>query len=283
MDTTNGAPATSRPARKYHRLFASQEADVVLISDDEMVFLVHRVVLQLASGFFKTLLEMPRDSVEAFTNEPIMVHEKSDVFEAVLYIVYPDLQLPQIYSLEFASAVLRTAEKYEMPKVNDCVRSLVKNNRSFLIDETLELYVLACRPQCWGPLMHLDAENFWKLFRLHRSRCQALIDALNPEHHNAFPKVEWINVVIFPQKCNHFYEGVVDCPAWNALMFLLTLAMDSQPLGDEIRQRSFMDQKELDHLWKQTCPGSNCGSHVFSKDGIHTELIRLLDLLPSSI
>ncbi|TDL26537.1 hypothetical protein BD410DRAFT_783588 [Rickenella mellea] len=290
----------------YHPSFSAQDADIIFVSDDGVLFRVHKFVLQFGSGFFKGMMEMTRDPAEATANEPIRIQENSKVFAMLLDIIYPDREPPALESLEFANEVLQAAEKYEMRKATHSICLLVMSQQQkFLTQQPLEVYALASRygwveaakfastetlqfdlysPNCSASLRRLDGDMSLRLFGLHARRRRALLKALNPEV-VSIPGVEWANVIVLPTSCskNHFYTASVRQGPWIILRDLVAQEMEVEPRGNAIRKRSFIDQEALLDMWRFTCAAADCRTIVFSKDRVHAELIRLLDLLPSSI
>ncbi|TDL26548.1 hypothetical protein BD410DRAFT_700864, partial [Rickenella mellea] len=125
--------------------FSSPDAEIVFLSSDGVLFRVHRLVLQLGSGFFQAMLDMPRDADEAQSNAPILVHDDSNVFAALLDIIYPHRQTPALDSLDFALQILQTAENYEMHKVTEIVKYIIQSRQVYFLQQPIDLYNIANR------------------------------------------------------------------------------------------------------------------------------------------
>ncbi|TDL26547.1 hypothetical protein BD410DRAFT_836421 [Rickenella mellea] len=132
----------------YHPSSRSQDAEVIVRSNDGVLFRVEKLVLHRGSGFFKRMFEMPSDSVEASENDPIRIQESSKVFAMLLSIIHPAHEYPDsLDSLEFTSEVLQAAEKYDMRKVPPTIRIFVRAQRKFLTEQPFER---ACEPVWLG-------------------------------------------------------------------------------------------------------------------------------------
>ncbi|TDL26531.1 hypothetical protein BD410DRAFT_783579 [Rickenella mellea] len=302
-DTAGNSSASHSNAPQYHPSFSSPDADIVILSDDGVLFRVHKLVLQLGSGFFKTMLEMPRDAAEALNNEPILIQEKSNVFAILLDIIYPDRQPHDPQSLEFVQEILQAAEKFDMPKVSKTIRRLATPQSTFLTS-AIDLYVLASQngwedvakiasaetlktnlysSEYRDSLKRLDGNYLIRLVNLHRRRRRLFIDALDPNL-DSEPKVVWRNVISSAESspCHHFSRGFT--LPWTNLKHFVSEALDVQPVGDAIRERSFIDNPALKTLWDYQCHLRDCVPRFhFLKEKLHPELIRILDLLPSTI
>ncbi|TDL26514.1 hypothetical protein BD410DRAFT_741845, partial [Rickenella mellea] len=134
---------TDTPSPGYHPSYASPDGDIILRSDDGVLFRVRSSILIACSGFFRGMLEIPRDKEEKEKNEPIIMQETSGVLLAILDVISPMGEFPVIESLDFAQQVLTAAEKLDVPKVTSYIRLAMKNP-SFL-ETPLDLYILGCQ------------------------------------------------------------------------------------------------------------------------------------------
>ncbi|TDL26536.1 hypothetical protein BD410DRAFT_783587 [Rickenella mellea] len=310
---TSGTSSTSGSnAPQYHPSFSSPDAEIVFLSDDGVLFRVHRVVLQLGSGFFNGMLEMPRDADEALNNPPILIRDNSNVFAALLDIIYPHRQPPELDSLDFALQILQTAENYEMHKVTEIVKCIIKSRLDFFLQQPIELYNIATRygwedvakvastetltinlhdPTMSESVKRLESVPLWQLVDLHWRRRRTFIGALNIQPTTGPTcNIVWKNIINWATSCpqnigynSHFWKGNVDIAPVLILKRLLAEAVDLEPWGGAIRQRSFLDKEDLADMWTHKCADATCRQVVFSKDRLHTELLRVLDLLPSTI
>ncbi|TDL26516.1 hypothetical protein BD410DRAFT_836397 [Rickenella mellea] len=295
---------TDTPSPGYHPSYASPDGDIILRSDDGVLFRVQSGVLIAGSGFFRGMLEIPRDNVEKENNEPIVMQETSGVLLIILEIINPMGDFPTIDSLDVAQQLVTAAEKLEVPKVITYVRRLIMRNPSFL-ESPLDLYILGCqnhweevaRAASTGTLIYnlnasihleklkkLNTDDLLKLQSFHCRRKRAMIDALHP-YTGSPPVINWDNMLTGHPRGghNHSPENYL-CGPWKQLKLDISEAMESQPRGNWLRPRSFIEQPELQGLWVHRCLRDRCPSHsYFGKNEVHAELIRILDLLPSSI
>jgi hypothetical protein len=68
-------------AQSYDSLFASSDADFVLRSSDGKQFRIHAFTLRTASGFFRTMLNLPQGSE---VNDSITLDEPSNIVGPLL-------------------------------------------------------------------------------------------------------------------------------------------------------------------------------------------------------
>ncbi|OSX60929.1 hypothetical protein POSPLADRAFT_1146985, partial [Postia placenta MAD-698-R-SB12] len=122
--------------------FNERDADLILRSSDYVDFRVHRVILRIASQFFRTMFTLPQEpaSREDIQIEIVDVAEDSDALNCVLRMCYPVVDRP-IPTLEIGRSSLRAALKYEMDlAINLCKTGL----RGFAASQPLRLYAVAC-------------------------------------------------------------------------------------------------------------------------------------------
>ena len=132
----------SAPTTSFHPSYVFSDGDLVLMTTDCIAFRVHSSIMKLASGMFRDMLSVPRADNET-PNDPINVEEKADVLAALLDIVYPSHECPEISSLDFLRHLAVAADKYDMPVVTGRIRSTLIHDSPRL--NRLELYELTCK------------------------------------------------------------------------------------------------------------------------------------------
>ena len=133
--------------------FDAQDADVILRSpleqgsDKFRDFRVHKTILSIASIFFNDMFSLPQPPQPAATGVilPIVeVTESADVFEVFLRLIYP-VGPPAITSLQLVDDLFQIADKYLANSVQEKLKLLLTSSRSFLRDDPIWVYALACR------------------------------------------------------------------------------------------------------------------------------------------
>ncbi|OCH86909.1 hypothetical protein OBBRIDRAFT_192562 [Obba rivulosa] len=199
-----GSPSVRRiPSPKYkldfyiHTSFSSPDADIVLISRDNVHFRIHSQLLRQTSGWFRTLLSLPNNAPQAGTPDALRLDEPSSVLDALLRIASA-MEVPPLRPVDFCEEVLLAAEKYEMPGPASVVR--VALTSSLLDAPPVRVYGIATRrgwvaearaasartlaldlfhPALRADMDKVDAPHLMALLRLHHARKQALREVLD--------------------------------------------------------------------------------------------------------
>ena len=126
--------------------FDKASADVILRSSNKVDFLVHKLVLSLASPFFETMFSIPQPSThERSTDKPIVdVPEDNVVLECLLRYIYP-VSDPYISDFSVFDRVLAAANKYELAEAVALVTTAL---RGFIYSHSLDVYAIACHQRC---------------------------------------------------------------------------------------------------------------------------------------
>ncbi|KIP11914.1 hypothetical protein PHLGIDRAFT_33182 [Phlebiopsis gigantea 11061_1 CR5-6] len=122
--------------------FDDTDADIVFTTSDGVKFHVYRIVLTLASPFFKDMFSLKQPSGADANTTPIPLQEASDTFDALLRLCYP-IDDPDIGSLPLLEKVLGAAMKYQMGEAVKLCRGRLK-----MAVETagaLPVFAAACR------------------------------------------------------------------------------------------------------------------------------------------
>jgi hypothetical protein len=180
--------------------FASPDADVILISNDRVVFKVHRRLLIEASGFFRTMFSLPQPHASAETNilgspeiPSIPMDDTSETLQFFLKYIYPHPK-PSL-SLFQSIPLLKMADKYDIESVKFAIRQLLVSE-PMLKENPVQVYLtcqshgfdeeaqIACRRVLEDVdiiTLQLDSINLddqsgldmYRLVRLHQSRARS--------------------------------------------------------------------------------------------------------------
>ena len=276
---------------KFHPSYAYSDGDILLRASDNVFFRVHSIILKLASGFFRQMLEIPRAASES-PNDAIPLAEESSVFSFLLDLVYPAspsvnsevdeaARLPKVSSLSFAWAVTNAADKYDMPRALAGVRASIMSADVANISP-LGLYALASRWK-WTeearlastatlssslsrrenlPILRtLDSESICKLLELHMARKEAILKFFDLEHrdHKYFIVYQW------ECGCSTEEDGTKTeafIKQWDSMRSFVIVSLEACPLGQELRDPAFWSKKDI-KLWSFTC--HNCGKLIINK------------------
>ncbi|KAJ7230018.1 hypothetical protein GGX14DRAFT_581895 [Mycena pura] len=122
--------------------FDADDADFILRTSDEVDFRVHKLVLSLASPFFKMMFQLPQKEGEANDQLPVVpAAEDSRVVDKLLRFCYPCAD-PKIETLDELHAVMEAMAKYQMCYV--AARAEYQMN-AFLDSEPVAVFAICCR------------------------------------------------------------------------------------------------------------------------------------------
>ncbi|KAJ7122693.1 hypothetical protein C8R43DRAFT_1032271 [Mycena crocata] len=123
--------------------FDDPDADVILRSADGVDFRVHRLVLSLASPFFKGMFTLPQPNSVSPTIPTISMAESAAVLDRALRFWYPGAEPTEIASLDELREVLEALVlKYDMQFL---VPSSKKHLREYLEQDPVAVFAIACR------------------------------------------------------------------------------------------------------------------------------------------
>ncbi|KAG8827899.1 hypothetical protein FRC19_011047 [Serendipita sp. 401] len=196
-----------RPLPNTSPLFNSLTADLVLSSSNSYHFRVHRAILCEASPiFFAALVNLP--PLNSSDPPPVQdLAEDGDTVSILLQYIYP-MPNPHVTSLATLRLALSAAQRYEITSAIDGLRSSLVTS-TFLESDPLGVYAIACElglteeakiasratlafdilatsldTPC---LENLTAKDFLRLVRLHQTRSEgaiAAIDCMAPMPHD---------------------------------------------------------------------------------------------------
>ncbi|KAI0264228.1 hypothetical protein BC834DRAFT_276533 [Gloeopeniophorella convolvens] len=156
LEVSPHSSSTPVAAMPFGAPFDRPDADLVLRSSNLVDFRVHKLLLSLASPFFRTMFSLPQtapNSQEKQADIPVIcVSEDSNSLNGLLSLIYPlPLSVPDSY--EAVLKLLAAAEKYEMESAIINIRSQVLAGDFPNIDpkQPFHAYALASR-------LHLELE-----------------------------------------------------------------------------------------------------------------------------
>lgn len=188
-----------RPLPNTSPLFNSPTADLVLSSSNSYHFRVHRAILSEASPIFYAALATlpPHKPSDAPPVQDLI--EDGDAISILLQFIYP-MSNPEVKTLQELRPALMAAQKYEISSATDGLRQALVSEK-FLISDPLGVYAIACElglkeeartasratlafdilsislDTPW--LESLTAKDFLRLVRLHQTRAEAAVAALD--------------------------------------------------------------------------------------------------------
>ena len=143
-----------------YNLTTYPDADLVLVSKDDVNFNVHKTVLRLSSSFFQDMLELPTKEGLESACETIPMSEHSDLLAVLFNLTYPGKGLPDIPTFMLFFDVAIAAEKYNMQGVLQLLSKYVillrkQHQQTY---KPIPLYALARRVS-WDEVERLAATD----------------------------------------------------------------------------------------------------------------------------
>ena len=122
----------------------TSDGDVVLKSSDGVLFRAHKVILSLASPFFKDMFSLPQpgSTSDGVGNAPIIPFaELGETIDTLLRFIYPneDPDLKLVHEIE---GVVEAAIKYDMLK---CISVMRKKLILCAHKEPIRVFMIACK------------------------------------------------------------------------------------------------------------------------------------------
>ncbi|KAJ7189200.1 hypothetical protein C8R46DRAFT_935408 [Mycena filopes] len=141
--------------------FDDTTTDVILHSWDGADFHVHRLVLSLASPFFKDMFALPQSNTEATASvATVQMSETSHVLDMALRVWYPGAEPPAAQTLdEFRAVFEALIMKFDMQFL---VPSAKKQLREYLEEDPVAVFAIACRHE-WNDLAREAARRSLRL------------------------------------------------------------------------------------------------------------------------
>jgi hypothetical protein len=139
------APRPPKP--EFHPDFASEDADVVLTSKDDVSFRTYSLFLRKSSTFFRDTLSLPQPTSQTDSHDPfehrVHLDETADTIERVLRMI-SFMEVPPLDSLQVIDPLLYALDKYGMPGPTSVIRIAIMLEK-FLIADAVWVYAIACR------------------------------------------------------------------------------------------------------------------------------------------
>jgi hypothetical protein len=228
----------------YHPLFpcTNTTASIILKSADGTCFCVPVITLRSTSGFFRDMVTLPQNDNSSAAEE-ITVNEPEKVLDPLLRMI-SGFPIQKWQDLEGIEAVLRAAEKYDMPGPITIIRSAITS--PFVLEHPLWLYAIATQFD-WeeeaklasnlslrlsihddsydGILERMSSRALRKLYTLHRTRSkqfEALLDGASFS--------DWNKTSCF--LCHRTF----DSRFWYVLKGDFVTEMERRPLGDTLME-----------------------------------------------
>ncbi|TDL15438.1 hypothetical protein BD410DRAFT_796401 [Rickenella mellea] len=284
---------------QFHPSYSDPDADIILQSDDGVMFRVHSLIMKMASGFFRDMLGLPGSHVD---QAPIMVTESSPTVAVLLSMIYPSIGISQIDPV-YIWDTLKAADKYDMPSVLLTMGHLIGVYSRAGDTDPIKTYAYACR-YGWedvakvastrtldmnlsslsvADISLMDSASLFRLQSLHRSRRDVLLELMDIEVGSASTHVVF-------HRCGNKerpFDSLWGCCAargksqfWIVAKHMVSQEMEKCPLGRNLRLEEFWNRPELTPLWKVIDhPGCKCGNRcmVFDKKATMKEVMRVLD------
>lgn len=124
--------------------FDLPSGDVMFVTADSVEFRLHKSILSIASPFFSDMFSLTQPSTPQASESSgsrISVTENSEVFDALMRLVYPVAE-PPLTDPTRVERVLEAALKYQLEKATSTVRSAF---RLLLTQYPLSIFASACR------------------------------------------------------------------------------------------------------------------------------------------
>jgi len=118
--------------------------DVVLKSSDGILFRVYKVILSLASPFFRDMFSLPQigSPLDGTGTGPVIPFtESSEIIDTLLRVIYPN-EDPDLKLVNEIEGVVEAAIKYDMPK---CISVMRKKLILCASKEPIRVFMIACK------------------------------------------------------------------------------------------------------------------------------------------
>ena len=127
--------STSAPP---HPFVNTDDADIILRSQDGVEFHVHKLFLAYASPYFKHMFLLPSKDGQSM---PIDVPESGRIWESLLRLCYPEDD-PSFQNIDVVANVIAAAIKYEFPYA---IKFMRKELRRYIPSNSLDVFAIAYR------------------------------------------------------------------------------------------------------------------------------------------
>ncbi|TBU34049.1 hypothetical protein BD309DRAFT_825173, partial [Dichomitus squalens] len=114
------------------------QADVIFCASDGVKFRVHKLVLSLASDFFRDMFRLPQNGNDSLPEIPCS--EPSTILDNLFRLCYP-IQDPSIPAIQDVRATLVAAMKYDMKEAIYLMRQELSRHT---LTSPMRVYAIAC-------------------------------------------------------------------------------------------------------------------------------------------
>lgn len=276
---------------QLHPSFAADDGDIILSSQDGVLFRTHSLVLKLGSAWFRTLFTLPQaasspssPTVCAAEPQTIQVAESSQVLADLLGMISGQ-ELPRWTSLDHVAQLLHAAEKYEMQGAQSVLR-LALVSPALLERHPVRVYGLACqygwhdearlasnktigldilaRRVVNSELAQLDAAHLGKLLLMHRRRRDVLRQTLDSAEFYANR---------LPGMCTHC-QAAVSHADWFRFKWNWLSAFENSP--QEFASLEALQSQDVRNLLNATCSSPLCRKLLYHDEATIKKLRAVL-------
>ncbi|KAJ3480016.1 hypothetical protein NLI96_g8648 [Meripilus lineatus] len=117
-------------------------ADVILRTSDNIDFYVYKIVLALASPFFKDMFSLIQPTSTNESHHIVPFTESGSTIEHILQLVYPISEPPPPTTLNMVDNVLEASIKYQIEKTTAKMKQALL---TFVDSEPVAVFAIACR------------------------------------------------------------------------------------------------------------------------------------------
>jgi len=147
-DVTSSLPSTKPPSpipsSALPPFDEASDGDIVLKSSDGVLFRAHKVILSLASPFFRDMFSLPQATTppdDAGSGSIIPLTESNETVDTLLRAIYPE-EDPDLKLVHEIEGVIEAALKYDMPK---CISIMRKKLILCANKEPIRVFMIACK------------------------------------------------------------------------------------------------------------------------------------------
>jgi len=289
---------TSSEHPSIHPKFTNDEADTTLLSNDQIAYQIHSVVLKLTSGWFRNMFTLPQTTAPNRPNHPspqptvtLYLDEPSNVLTGLLCII-SGFELPEISTVDYAEALLYAAEKYDMPGPISLIRKLITQEplisssplRAFglaskwdwkeeaKIASTLMLDIDLCSDAAFKEMQRTPITPLYlvALMRLQRKRRDMIKDGLNGPTFAA------------NQNYNCGSCGASNIhKKWEEFKSKCMEESETRPFGHRLTMEDLLDHRGYMAALLSTCPNAQCSKNIYDFQLSIRRLIEVIEKLPS--
>ncbi|KAI0793434.1 hypothetical protein C8Q75DRAFT_561896 [Abortiporus biennis] len=276
------------PSHRIHSSFSSEDADIVLRSQDGVSFRVYSIVLKQASGWFRSLFQLPQSSQTA-TNDPIDIPESSDLFFILLSMI-SGLEIPRLDDIDLIENLVHVAEKYDMPGALSIIRFAILQP-TLLATHPIRVYAIACR---WGwkkeakiasshtimldllsvsvmqDLRKVDPSDLTRLMLLHRRR--------RDEFRNGLDSTDIFYANLIPGRCSGCSGDIIH-DKWHRLKYEWIAAIEQTPI--DVASKDLLERLELEEVLNSKC--TRCQKKLYNTEGTISNLREIMENLPNEV